>query len=334
MYDLAPAGAPPTGAPPDALGTALRHALREAAGRVVLRVEAGAPHRARIARAVLQQGALAAGGQVMDGPGGDLLLVGAEARRAARLAPLLDRVVGPGATLVWSLEQDQDSVLAYALNGALAPPRAAADGPTLAGLDPLLDALPLGSAVQRLVGLRDGRPDFVRLEPARELLAAALGPLGADADLLDHAFQRIAARLRAALAEPEEARALLGPVRARRLHLPLREPRAPGSGHPPGLLVATLPVSAAAEPGALEARRAALTAAGIGLELEGLDAALLGLIDPAGLPPVQLRLAWSPGLPEAACARLDPARVALAGGATAEARAFAAAFGFAMEVAG
>ncbi|MGG5817201.1 hypothetical protein [Falsiroseomonas sp. HW251] len=322
-------------APPGGLATALRHALRDAAGRAMLRVEAGPPHRARVVRALLQQGALAAGGQVMDGRGGDLLLLGAEARRAARLAGLLDRMAGPGATLVWSLEQDRDAVLAYAASGAVAAPRPPPEGPTLAGLDAALEALPLGGVIRRLVGLRDGpagtRPDFIRLEPDREALAAAMGPLGGDADLLDHAAQRVAARLRAALAEPAEARILLGSVRAPRLHLPLAEARLPGGGHPPGLLVATLPLSAAAEPEALAARREALAAAGIGLELEGLEAGLLGLLDPAGLPPVHLRLAWSPGLPEAACARLDPARVALSGADTAEARGFAAAFGFAVE---
>ncbi|MBY0333031.1 MAG: hypothetical protein K2X49_20420, partial [Acetobacteraceae bacterium] len=59
-----------------------------------------------------------------------------------------------------------------------------------------------------------------------------------------------------------------------------------------------LPIAAAAEPEALAARRAALRQAGWGdVAFDGLDAALLPLIDPAGLPEeALLLLRWSPAL--------------------------------------
>jgi hypothetical protein len=97
--------------------------------------------------------------------------------------------------------------------------------------------------------------------------------------------------------------------------------------------VATLPLAAAADPAALEARRARLEAAGITLELDGLDAAGLALLDPRALPPALLRLRWSAALAaptaRAALAALDPARIVLARAEGAEARGFAAALGIA-----
>jgi hypothetical protein len=299
---------------------ALRRALRDPAGRVVLRVEDAAPHRRKAARSLLQEGALAAGGQVMDGPGGDLLLVGAEAGRAERLRLLLERLVGPAAMLTWSLERDAAALVAYAAGGPAAAPRPAAEGPGLAGLDAFVDALPLDRAALRRQGLRvaDGtpRPDFLRLEPAGPEIAAALGRLGADADLLDHAMRRVAARLVGALADPGTARALLGGAFPPRLHLPL--PAGPGgAAAPPGRLVATLPLPDAADPAALAARAARFAAAGIPIEIEGLDAVALGVLTVEALPAAFLRLRWSPALHDPvmrdALRRLDPGRIILAG---------------------
>jgi hypothetical protein len=307
-------------------------------GRVVLRVEEAAPHRRKVARALLQEGALAAGGQVLDGPRGDLLLVGAEAGRAERLRGLLERLVGPAGMIAWSLEHDARALLDYAAGAPAALPCPAPAGPSLAELDSHLAGLDLGAFILRTEGANPGgrpAPRFLRLEPDRARLAGAMGPLAGDADLLDHAARHFAARLLAMLASPADARALLGGGRPARLHLPLAAdlPARAGAPVPPGTLVATLPLAAAADPAALEGRRARLDAAGIGLELDGLDAAGLALLDPRVLPPALLRLFWSAALAappaRAALAALDPARIVLAGAEGAEARGFAAALGIA-----
>jgi hypothetical protein len=302
---------------------ALRRARREGHGKVVLRVEEAALHRRKVARALLQEGALAAGGQVLDGPGGDLLLVGAEPGRAVRLRTLLERLVGPAAMQILSLERDGGALFAYAAGGMPPPLRPGGDGPGLAGLDAFLDGVPLIGAVRRLQGwtLPDGgQPMFLRLEPDRAWLASALGPLGDDADLMDHAVRRLATRLLAGLADAAEARGLLGPTPPQRLHLPLPasfrpEPSA-GAGKG-GRLVATLPLSAAAEPDALAARRAELAAAGILLEIEGLDATALEVLDVAALPVELIRLRWSAALTtpwaRAALGRIGAGRLILTG---------------------
>ncbi|PWS35522.1 hypothetical protein DFH01_18130 [Falsiroseomonas bella] len=329
--------APPPGAAPadDRLLQALRR-MQGAPGRVVLRVEEAAPHRRKVARALLQEGALAAGGQVLDGPRGDLLLVGAEAGRAERLRRLLERLVGPAGTLTWSLEHDGAALRDYAEGAPAAAPCQAPAGPSLASLDGHLAGLDVTAFTRRTQGPNPGgrpAPRFLRLEPDRARLAGAMGLLGGDADLLDHAARHFAARLLAALARPEQARALLGAGGPARLHLPLPAdlPTRPGAGAAPGTLVATLPLAAAADPAALEASRARLEAAGIGLELDGLDAESLALLDPRILPPVLLRLRWSAALAapdaRATLAALDPARIVLAGAEDAAAHRFAAAVG-------
>jgi hypothetical protein len=295
---------------PDALVAALRHAAREAAGRVVLRVDEAAPHRRRVARALLQEGALAAGGQVLDAPDGALLLVGAEPQRAERLRALVERLVGPAGTGIWTLDRDGGALLAHAGGAALPPP--VATGPELAGLDAAMDSLPLAPLLARRIGRRDGtaRPAFRRLAPDRAAIAAAIGQLGADPDLLDHAAQRLARRLLTALAEPAQARGLFGGHRPERLHLPLPE-LAAGPATPARGVVATLPLAALAEPG-FRNRAAALAEADIGLELE-TGAAALALLDPAALPPeALLRIEADPG---EALGALDPARLVLAGAA-------------------
>ena len=310
------------------LSAALRRATRDGRGRVVLRVEDAAPHRRKVARALLQEGALAAGGQVLDGPGGDLLLVGAEPGRAARLRELVERLVGPATTQILCLQRDAAALLAYGSGGPPPVPRLPDDGPGLSGLDAFLDAMPLNAGVRRLLGWKlpgGKRPAFLRIEPDRARLRLALGPLGADADLLDHAARRLATRLLGALADPAEARAWLGTPMPPRLHLPLpagQRLEAAANAIPPGLLTVTLPLAAAADPEALARRRASLAAAGIGLEIEGVDAAALALLDGAELAADLIRLRWSPALAEpwaaAALHRLGLSRIVVTE-ATAEA---------------
>jgi hypothetical protein len=321
-------GAEPAPGPEAGLATALRRATRDARGLVVLRVEDAVPHRRKVARALLQEGALAAGGQVLDGPDGDLLLVGAEPGRAARLRELVERLVGPATTQILCLQRDAAALLAYGGGGPPPVPRLPEDGPGLSGLDAFLDAMPLAAGVRRLLGwtLPGGtRPAFLRIEPDRARLRLALGPLGADTDLLDHAARRLTMRLLGALADPAEARALLGAPMPPRLHLPLptgQRPEAATGAIPPGRLTATLPLAAAADPEALARRRASLAAAGIGLEIEGVDAAALALLDGAALAADLIRLRWSPALAEpwaeAALGRLGLSRIVVTG-ASAEA---------------
>ena len=319
--------ATPAAAPPAAslatqpLVVALERALREARGRIVLRVEDTAPHRRKLARALLQEGALAAGGQVLDGPGGELWLIGAEAGRAQRLLGLLEGLIAPTTAEILSLERDAARLRAHAAGGRAPQAGPAGDGPDLAGLDAFLAALPLATVLRRMQGwpvhAPSTRPAFLRLEPDRARLAAALGALGRDADILYHATRCLDARLVAALGDPGELRSLLGPLMAPRLHLPLPPGLRPGGAEPlpPGMLVATLPLAALADPAALASRVASLAALGIGLEIEGLDAAALGLLDPDALPDALFRLRWSPALDEPwaapALKRLGPQRVVL-----------------------
>lgn len=327
--------------PAPAIAAALRHALRDAGGKVVLRIEPGAPHRRRIARDLLQDGALSAGGQVLDGPDGDLLLIGAEAARAGRLRTLVERLAGPASTLLWSLERDAAALLAYAAGGIAAVPRPRTEEPTLAGLDRWLAALPLVEVVRRLAGLPPASPPgtpaapaMLRIEPDRAALAERLGRLADDPDLLDHAARRIAARLPVALGDAATLEAMLLGQRPARLHLPLALGDRPLRGLAPGRLVATLPLATAAEPEALAATAAQLTEAGIGLEIEGLDAAALLQLDLGALPPATLRLRWSPALEaepaRRALAALDPARLILAEAEAPRALAFAAKAGLAL----
>jgi hypothetical protein len=318
---------PPIPAPGAALGPALRHALRRGRGHVVLGVEADAPHRRRLARALLQEGALAAGGQVLEGPDGALLLVGAEARRAQRLRGLLERLVGAAGTRLWSLERDAAALLAYA-EGAHAP-QPSAEGPDLAALDAWIAALPLAGTIGRRIGEGPEGLAFLRLAPDRTRIAAGLGPLGADADLLDHAEAALAARLLPALADPDQARRLLGGLRPKRLHLPLAALSGLGVA-PPGLFAATLPVALLVAPKRLATVLATLEAAGIGTVFETLDAATLALLDPAALPAGLIRLAHGPGLDPAAIPPLDPSRLILVAEEAGAARAFARAAGIAL----
>ncbi|MBU8538272.1 hypothetical protein [Falsiroseomonas tokyonensis] len=314
---------PPQQAP---LLAVMREALRAAAGRVVLRVPAMAPHRRRVARALLQEGALVAGGVVAEGPNEDLLLIGAEAGRAERLRGLLDRLLGGPVTRIWSLERDAGDLLAYAAEASTPGPAGA--GPALAGLDTWLRSLPLTQVVRREIGMRVDpasgacRPAFLRLSIAAVPLAALLGGLGADADLLEHASRGLAARLLLAIGDPAQCRDLMGTSLPGALHLPV--PPAPmtgrgegGQGGPRGGLVATVGLEAVADPLALAARRASLAGQGWALELDGLGASALRILDVAELPVDWLRLAWSPAMAHPAVAealrKVAPERLILSG---------------------
>lgn len=304
----------------------VRAALRDAHGRVALLVPAMAPHRRRVARALLQEGALTAGGVVAEGADGALLLIGAEARRATRLRGLLDRLLGGAGTGLWSLERDATALLDYAVEAEGA---ARGAGPGLAGLDHWLRGLPMAGIVRRDTGMRldaNGAvvPAFLRLSIDRVALRALMGGIGADPDLRDYAARILAARLLRAIHDPAQRRILLRPSLPGPLHLPL--PPAPlgqgrggggGGGGGRSGLVATLGLEAAADPGALAARRAYLAAQGWALELEGLGADALRLLAIEALPADWLRLDWSPALAAPTITdslrRADPGRLILAG---------------------
>jgi hypothetical protein len=258
------------GHPP--LLAAVRDALRSTAGRVVLRVPAAAPQWRRVARALLLEGAQAAGGTVVDGHAGDLLLLGAEAGRAERLRLLLDRLLGGAATIVWSLECDAPLLLDYVTGGqpVSAPPAVAAP-PDLTGLDAWIAAVPLVRVVRRQTGMRLAQerlmpqPCFLRLAVARDILGGLLGALGRDSDLLDHAARGVGERLLKAISDPTQRHDLVGDRLPGPLHLPA--PSTLMGGHvarqAAGVaLVATVALEEAADPAALAARRAGL--AGLG----------------------------------------------------------------------
>jgi hypothetical protein len=324
---LAGPGAPAASQSASLLAT-VRDALRDAAGRVALRVPSVAPHRRRVARALLQEGALAAGGVVVDGPADDLLLVGAEAGRAERLRRLLDRLLGNAGTATWSLERDAAALLRYAGGGAPPPPVAAPSlppGPDLPGLDAWLRAVPLAHVVRRQVGAwldpaEALRPAFLRIEASRAALATLLGPLGQDRDLLDHAVQGIGPRLLKAMGDPAQFLELLGDRLAGALHLPVPTAQIEGRAATPAggvPLVATVRLEEAAAPGELARRQAMLARLGWGMEIDGLDAASLALVVPDALPVDVIRLHWSRALASAALTeavrRIDPSRVILSG---------------------
>lgn len=307
----------------------MREALRNATGRAVLRVPTMPSHRRRVARALLQEGALAAGGIVVDGPQDELLLIGAETGRAERLRGLLDRLIGGQVTGIWSLERDAAALLEYAAAAEAGAPGPGGSGPALAGLDAWLRGLPLERVVRRVTGMRldpaggAARPAFLRLSIAREPLAGLLGGLGTDADLLDHASRALAARLLLAMGDPLQRWELMGTGLPGPLHLPV--PPAPltgrresgGGGGARAGLVATVSLEMVADPGDLAARRDSLAAQGWALELEGLGAASLGLLAIEALPADWLRIDWSPALAAPAMVeamqRVDPARIILAG---------------------
>jgi len=303
---------------------AARRLLAEAAGRVALYLPpggplTGAPHRRRVARLLLQEAALSGGGEVLETAAGELLLLGTAGPVAARTAAVLARLAGDAAGPdIWRFPADAERLLAWAGAACLpppAPPVPDLTAPALPGLEAMLEALPLDRVLRRRAILHHtpGAPPLLaarRLLLSRSALAAGLGPLAGDADLLRHAEDRLAASLATRLPGKEQD----PPDGPLLLPLPLGSPPVPAPR--PGL-VGVLPLAAAAHPAALAATRAALAQAGWGLALAGLDAAALRLVAPAGLAADLLLLRWSPAMAERAAAAalrgLPPARLVLTG---------------------
>jgi hypothetical protein len=295
---------PPPASPPMAgLLPLLRRALPGSEGRVALRLSlagrlAGPPVRRRLARALLQDAAEVGGGAVYDIAAGGLLLLGAMPAAARRAAAALARLAGPEAPAptIWALPKDAAALLAWAAGAQLAGPEAATPPPVegLAGLEGLLDSLPADKVLRHRRVIRPGAAvpgRGRRLRLSRPTLAALLGPLAADRDLMAHAAERLAQRLLPGLA------AWAQDLPGLRL-LPLRAGVLPPPAAVPGLF-GVLPLAAAADPG-LPAQREGLAARGWGLALDGLDAEGLGLFAPAGLPADLLLLRWSPALEDRA----------------------------------
>ncbi|TCZ64025.1 hypothetical protein [Roseicella aquatilis] len=305
--------APGPAMPPRPLLAAVLATLPGAAGRAALllpeapRLRAGA--RRRMAEAILEEAAATGGGLLLRAAEGTLLLgtSPATARRAAgALGPLAQAEDAPA---VWRLPQDAPRILAWATEASPAPAIARAAAPDPGGLPAALDALP-PEAVLRAERLTDpaGAPRGRRLRLSHHAIAAALGPLAADPDLLAHAEDRLAARLLPGLG----AWAAAGPG-LRLVPVARRGPPPPTAA--PGA-VAVLPLAAAADPG-FPALRERLTGRGWDIALAGLEAACLALLDPARLPAGLLLLRWSPALaaPDATAAlrALGPGRLVLEG---------------------
>jgi len=305
-------------------------ALPAAAGRVALllpprdRFGLG-PARWRMAEAILQDAATTGGGMLLRAMAGGTMLLGASPTVARRAAEALGALAGEATPLpIWLLPRDADAVLAWAATQRPAPapvPPPALPGP--AGLHEALDALPAEAALRaETLVAPDGRMRGRRLLLSRAAIAAAIGPLAEDPDLLAHAEERVAARLLPGLAAWARDQPGL-----RLVPMP-RDPLPVAAAGPGGFAV--LPLAAAADPG-FPALRRRLAGLGWGLALDGLEAAALWLLDPAEIPADLLLLRWSPALrapgPAAALARLGAARLVLVGGRDAAAREFAQAAG-------
>ena len=197
--------------------------------------------------------------------------------------------------------------------------------PPPAGLHQALDAVPAAAVLRAEPLIGSGRPGGVRD-------AAAAGP------------RRHRRRARPAGCRPRPAGACRGtdggPAAARARRLGARPARAaadPGGARPAAGCRPAGPAPSrcypwplAADPGFADLRRR-LAERALGLALEGLEAATLGLLDPRHLPADLLLLRWSPALaaagPAAALAGFDPARLLLVGAQDAAALEFAQAAG-------
>ncbi|MEO3474991.1 hypothetical protein AAFN86_24235 [Roseomonas sp. CAU 1739] len=314
----------PAGPGPDAL----RRAQRGPPGRVALRLAApGLPARRRVAMALLEQAGQPRGGAVLETAQGDLLLTEAEAGDGARVAALLERLLGAAPE---SLLLPEAVATLLTLPGLAPAANAAATPPPAAGIEALADAAPLPALLRRqgVLHLAAGQPHrlaLLRLRLTAGALAPHLGAAAADADLARHARDRLRGRLLGILAEPGQRDALLGALPAVPLLIDLPPSLLPDAQlaagqeedatHAPALIATLSPAEAMAE--GLAIRRVALRRAGWGLAVRGLDAGALALLSPDALPADLLLLRWSPDLAGRAVAaslrRIDPARLVLTG---------------------
>ncbi|MBD0271518.1 MAG: hypothetical protein ICV73_06270 [Acetobacteraceae bacterium] len=190
-------------------------------------------------------------------------------------------------------------------NSRLPPARRSEDdtAPPPAGLDGLLDGLPLAGFLERrpVLRLAPGRDLAVaaeRVVVSRRALAAALGDVGGDGDLIRHAEDRIAERFCDRRFHSSGAEPSLDGLPARvpvLLPLPLSPAAAPAPR--PGL-IGVLPLAAAATASGppLAERRVELAALGWRIGIGGLDAASLRFVALAALGVDLLLLRWSPAL--------------------------------------
>lgn len=305
---------------------ALRRALRGPPGRVALRLAApGAAARRRVALTLLDQAGRGRGGAVLEAATGELLLTEAAAADGARVAALLERLLGAAPDI---LPLPEAVAMLLALPGLAPADTATAAPPPAAGIEALADAAPLPALLRRdgVLHLAAGQPQrlaLLRLRLPGRALAPHLGAAAADADLARHARDRLRGQLLTALADPAQRDALLGAMPAVPLLIDLPPALLPETaaatahdpGHAPALIATLSPAEAMAD--GLAQRRIALRRLGWGLAVRGLDAATLALLTPDALPADLLLLRWSPDLAgRAAAAALrhtDPARLVLTG---------------------
>lgn len=273
------------------------------------------PHRRRAGRLILQEAARAGDGKVLDAASGEVLLLGCLAQATERAASTL-AALGLAEARPVPLAADTAALQAWAeASLPLArPDPAAAEPPDAAAARLALGPLVVHRAVLRLGPGVEPRWLARRIVLSRSRVAAALG--------------------QAALADPERLEAVVAAAEARLAALPPPVVDGPAAAAPAMLrpgpedapppdtgAIAVLPVSTlAAGEQAWAARAGRLRASGWGgLALDGLDAALVGLLDPRALPPEPLLLLrWSPALADrAGMAALrhgfDPARLVLTG---------------------
>lgn len=314
------------GAPIGLGADAIRRALRGPPGRVALRLAApGLPARRRVTLALLEEAGRPSGGSVVETAAGEWLLTEAEAADGARVAALLERLLGAAPERL-DLPGAVETLLA--LPGLALAAAAAAAPPPASRIEALADAAPLPALLRRegVLHLAAGVPQrlaLLRLRLPAEALAPHLGAAAADADLARHAHDRLCSRLLATLAEPARRDALLGAIPGVPLLIDLPLALLPEMAAPGGeddaaatapALIATLSAAEAMAEG-LVPRRAALRRAGWGLAVRALDAAALALLAPEALPADLLLLRWSPAMAErtvaSALRRVDPARLVL-----------------------
>ncbi|MBR0657040.1 hypothetical protein [Plastoroseomonas arctica] len=182
-------------------------------------------------------------------------------------------------------------------------------------------AIDLGRAVSRrpLLRLAPGVAPalaFLHLRPEPGVPGAAPGD-----DLARHASEGVALRLLAALADPAQADALLGPAPGLLIDLPIRailpQPAFTAAS------VAALPLAAAADPAAFASLAEAARRRGWGVALRGLGAGTLDRVRPRVVVADWFIVEWSAALGDGptpdGLRQLDPPRIILIGCDTAAA---------------